>query len=165
MQIRANIQNVGGLHNLASLLCTLEDWEKRYNQIVYDVRILAKLNRFSALIEDAAESDIQARFMGILEAISDRLGIDGDARSETRIIIGGIMANYQYYLRSKTDPHFMNISGRTLIVTEAKLSHIWLPRNVASRLKRHPSIISHVCFQLSYVFVYTKAMEAICWKS
>jgi hypothetical protein len=43
-----------------------------------------------------------------------------DTSSETKIIVGGILARYQYDLRSKTDPHFLNTSGLNLIASEAK---------------------------------------------
>ena len=118
--IYRSIQNVGALENLASLLCTPEDWADRYNQVVYDGRILAKLASFRDLPNDAAESDIQARFIGIVEAIAYRLGIHVNASSKTKIIVGGIMARSQYDLRSKTDPHFMNSAGRNLIASEVK---------------------------------------------
>ncbi len=51
--------------------------------------------------QDAAESDIQSRFIDIVQTIADRLGVDLDTSSETKIIVGGILARYQYDLRSK----------------------------------------------------------------
>lgn len=68
--IYRNIQTAGTLDNLASLLDTPDDWEVRYNLVVADGRIIRKLNRFSALADDAAESDIQSRFIDIVQAIS-----------------------------------------------------------------------------------------------
>jgi hypothetical protein len=56
--IYRNIHSAGTLDDLASLLDTPDDWEVRYNQVVADGRIIRKLNRFSALADDAAESDI-----------------------------------------------------------------------------------------------------------
>ena len=118
--IYRNIYTAGTLDDLASLLDTPDDWEVRYNQVVADGRIIRKLNRFSALADDAAEATIQSQFIGLVEAIADRLGVDLVSDSETKIIVGGILARYQYDLRSKTDPHFLNTSGLNLIASEAK---------------------------------------------
>ena len=118
--IYRNIQTAGTLNDLAILLDTPDDWKVRYNQVVADGRIIRKLNRFSALADDAAESDIQSRFTDIVQVISIGLDIDLDTSSETKIIVGGILARYQYDLRSKTDPHFLNTGGLNLIASEAK---------------------------------------------
>jgi hypothetical protein len=118
--IYRNIHTAGTLDDLSSLLDTPDDWEVRYNQVVADGRIIRKLNRFSALADDAAESDIQSQFIGLVEAIAYALDIDLISSSETKIIVGGILARYQYDLRSKTDPHFLNTSGLNLIASEAK---------------------------------------------
>jgi len=93
--IYRNIQTAGTLNDLAILLDTPDDWELRYNQVVADGRIIRKLYRFSALADDAAESDIQSRFIDIVQAISVYLDIDLDTSSETKIIVGGILARYQ----------------------------------------------------------------------
>jgi len=74
----------------------------------------------SSLADDAAESDIQSRFIDIVQAISVYLDINLDTSAETKIIVGGILARYQYDLRSKTEPHFLNTSGLNLIASEAK---------------------------------------------
>jgi hypothetical protein len=118
--IYRNIHTAGTLDDLSSLLDTPDDWEVFYNQVVADGRIIRNLNRFSALADDTAESDIQSRFIGLVSTIADRLDIDLDTSSETKIIVGGILARYQYDLRSKTDPHFLNTSGLNLIASEAK---------------------------------------------
>ena len=64
----------------------------RYNQIVADGRIIRKLNRFSALADGTAEIDIRCRFIGIVQTISFRLDMDLDTSTETKIIVGGILA-------------------------------------------------------------------------
>lgn len=118
--IYRNIQSAGTLNNLAILLDVSDDWEVRYNQVVADGYIKRQLNRFSALDEDASESVIQSRFIGLVKCISTYLRIDLDTNSETKIIVGGILSRYQYDLRSKTDPHFLNTGGLNLIASEAK---------------------------------------------
>ena len=106
--IYRNLQTAGILNDLAILLDTPHDWELLYNQVVADGRIIRNLNRFSALADDTAESDIQSRFIGLVSTIAYALGVDLDTSSETKIIVGGILARYQYDLRSKTNPHFLN---------------------------------------------------------
>lgn len=125
--IYRNIHTAGTLNDLAILMDTPDDWEVRYNQVVADGRIIRKLNRFGSLADDAAESDIQSRFIDIVQTISDRLDIDLDTSSETKIIVGGILARYQYDLRSKTDSHFLNTGGLNLIASEAKTHRTFAP--------------------------------------
>jgi hypothetical protein len=125
--IYRNIKNAGTLDDLAALLDTPDDWEERYNQVVADGRIIRMLNRFSALADDTAESDIQSQFIGFVSSIADRLDVDLVSSSETKIIVGGILARYEYDLRSKTDPHFLNISGLNMIASEAKTHRTFAP--------------------------------------
>jgi hypothetical protein len=118
--IYRNIKNVGTLNDLAALLDTPDDWEGRYNQVVADGRILSDMEDFRNLPDDTAESDIQWQFGGLVSIISVYVGIRIRPKSETKIIVGGILARYQYDLRSKTDPHFLSTSGLNLIASEAK---------------------------------------------
>lgn len=62
--------------------------------------------------------------------ISYGLDIDLDTSSETKIIVGGILARYQYDLRSKTDPHFLITSGMNLIASEVKPHRAFAPREM-----------------------------------
>jgi hypothetical protein len=86
--IYRNIKNIGTLDALATLLDTPDDWETKYNQVVEDGFIIRKLNRFSRLPEDTLEADIQSQFIGLVEAIASRLGVDLISSSETKIIVG-----------------------------------------------------------------------------
>jgi hypothetical protein len=118
--IYRNIQNVGNLDALATLLDTPDDWETNYNQTVRDGRIIRMLNRFIELPEDTFESTIQSQFIGLVSTIAVYLDVDLVSDSETKIIVGGILARYEYDVRSKCDPHFLNADGVHLIATEAK---------------------------------------------
>ena len=118
--IYRNIHTAGTLDDLASLLDTPDDWEVRYNQVVADGYIIEDMNDFRNLPDDTLESDIQSEFAGLVVAIARSLLVRIRKRSETKIIVGGILARYQYDLRSKTDPHFLNTSGLNLIASEAK---------------------------------------------
>jgi len=118
--IYRNIQTAGTLDDLASLLDTPHDWEVFYNQVVADGYIIEDMNDFRNLPDDTLESDIQSEFIGLVSSIASCLRIRIRPKSETKIIVGGILARYQYDLRSKTDPHFLNTSGLNLIASEAK---------------------------------------------
>lgn len=118
--IYRNIRKVGTLNDLAALLHTPDDWEERYNQVVADGDIIQDMDDFRNLPDDTAESDIQWQFGGLVSAIARGLRVRIRPKSETKIIVGGILARYQYDLRSKTDPHFLSTSGRNLIASEAK---------------------------------------------
>ena len=115
-----NIQNVGTLDALATLLETPANWEESYNQIVQNRLILGKFTRFTRLPENTLEADIQFQFTGLVEVIAISLGLTLDCSSETKIIVGGILARYEYDIRSKCDPHFLNENGQHLIASEVK---------------------------------------------
>jgi hypothetical protein len=118
--IYRNIRNAGTLNDLAAFLDTPDDWEERYNNVVDDGFIGTLMENFRNLPDDTAESTIQVHFVGLVSVISGYLGILILPDTETKIIVGGILARYQYDLRSKTDPHVLNTSGRNLIASEAK---------------------------------------------
>ena len=118
--IYRNIQTAGTLDDLASLLDTPHDWKVFYNEVVGDGYIIDQMNDFRNLPDDTPESDIQSEFINLVGVIASRLRIRIRPKSETKIIVGGILARYQYDLRSKTDPHFINTSGLNLIASEAK---------------------------------------------
>jgi len=91
-----------------------------YNQVAQDGYIIRKLNRFIALPEDTLEAGIQWQCFGLVEAIAGHLGVDLVSSSETKIIVGGILARYEYDVRNKCDTHFLNGDGVHLIASEAK---------------------------------------------
>jgi hypothetical protein len=128
--IYRNIRNVGTLEDLAALLDTPDDWEARYNQVIADGYLIRMLNHFRDLSDDTAEASIQYQFGGLVQFIASRLGIYLLSDSETKIIVGGILAQYQYDLRSKTDPHFLSINGLNLIASEAKTHRTFAPRDM-----------------------------------
>jgi hypothetical protein len=101
-------------------LDTPYDWELRYNQVVADGYIIDQMNDFRNLPDDTLESDIQSEFINLVGVIARSLRVRIRSKSETKVIVGGMLARYQYDLRSKTDPHFLNTSGLNLIASEAK---------------------------------------------
>ncbi|KAJ2993465.1 hypothetical protein HDV02_002408 [Globomyces sp. JEL0801] len=125
--IYKNIQTAGDLNNLAMLLGTPDDWEVRYNQVVADGHIIQEMNYFRDLPDDTLESDIKCEFIALVTLIAGRLCVSIRPKSETKIIVGGMLARYQYDLRSKTDPHFVNSSGLNLIASEAKTHRTFAP--------------------------------------
>ena len=118
--IYRNIQKVDTLDDLAVLLDTPRDWEQKYNQVVQDGYIIRKLNRFSTLPEDTLEATIKSQFIGLVSAIARDLGVHLASHTETKIIVGGILARYEYDVRSQYDPYFLNAGGVPLIATEVK---------------------------------------------
>jgi hypothetical protein len=154
--IYRNIQNVGTLDNLAMLLETPNDWEVRYNQAVADGHIIRKLNRFSSLADDTLECDIQSQFIGLVEAIAVYLKIDLISSSETKIIVGGILSRYQYDLRSKTDPHFLNTSEKNLIASEAKTHRTFAPGEMWYHSSRGIQVLSAMYAFNCPTFLFTQ---------
>jgi hypothetical protein len=118
--IYRNIKEISALDELASLLDTPPDWETTYLHVVQSDNIIEKLNHFHALPPETLEATIQSRFIGLVSSIAARLDLFLLEGSETPIVVGGLLARYQYDLRSKTDPHFMNASNQNLIASEVK---------------------------------------------
>jgi hypothetical protein len=125
--IYRNIKNVGPLDELARLLDTPSDWETKYNQVVQDGYIIDQMNDFRNLSVNTLEADIQCQFGGLVSAIARSLDLRIRPSSETKVIVGGILARYQYDVRSKTDPHFLNINGLHLIASEVKTHRTFAP--------------------------------------
>jgi hypothetical protein len=126
-----NVQNVGEMDHLASILDAPTNWEEMYNRVVGDGMILQYLTYFRNLHITTPESDIQVEFVRLVGVISHILGIPICARSETKIIVGGILARYPYDLRASTDPSFTNLNGQYLLASEVKTdisyaeNHTW----------------------------------------
>jgi hypothetical protein len=154
--IYRNIQNVGTLHALATLLDTPDDWETKYNQVVEDGFIIRKLNRFSSLPENTLEADIQAQFIGLVEAIARSLDVDLVSSSETKIIVGGILARYQYDLRSNSDPHFLDTNGVHLIASEAKTHRTFAPGEMWYHSARGIQVLSALYAYNAPTFLFTQ---------
>jgi hypothetical protein len=95
---------------------------------VEDGYIIDQMNDFRNLQDNTPESDIQSTFIGLVGGIASRLSIRIHPKSETKIIVGGILAKYQYDLRSKTDPNFVcRTSGAHLFASEAKTHLTFAP--------------------------------------
>ena len=140
--IYRNIQNACSLNQLATLLDTPDDWEMRYNEVVEDGYIIQLMNRFRNLPDDTLEGDIQSQFNSIVSVIARDLRLLIDSKSGTKIIVGGILARYQYDLRSMTDPHFVNQSGLNLIASEAKTHLTFSPGDMWYHGSRGVQVLS-----------------------
>ncbi len=68
---------------------------------------------------------MQANFQDIVAMLAVLLRVVVRSKRETRIIVGGLLARYEYDLRSQTDPHFINEHGRDLLASEVKTSRTW----------------------------------------
>jgi hypothetical protein len=156
--IYRNIQNLGTLDDLAILLETQLDWEERYNQVVDDGYIVDKMNNFRNLQDNTPESDIQFEFSGLVEAIATSLRVRIRPKSETKIIVGGILARYQYDLRSKTDPNFIGMTnGINLIASEAKTHLTFAPGEMWYNVCLILGIINPEEFSFYLLFMHSTA--------
>ncbi|KAH9271334.1 hypothetical protein BASA83_006424 [Batrachochytrium salamandrivorans] len=151
-----NIQNVGTLDDLATLLDTPDDWEVRYNQIVDNGYIIDRMNRFRNFSDDTLESYIQSEFSALVNLVAGGLLVRICAGSETKIIVGGILARYQYDLRSKTDPHFLDTEGRNLIASEATTHHRFPPGEMWYHSSRGVQVLSAMYAFNCPTFLFTQ---------
>ncbi|KAH6584277.1 hypothetical protein BASA61_007555 [Batrachochytrium salamandrivorans] len=154
--IYRNIQNVGTLDDLATLLDTPDDWEVRYNQIVDNGYIIDRMNRFRNFSDDTLESYIQSEFSALVNLVAGGLLVRICAGSETKIIVGGILARYQYDLRSKTDPHFLDTEGRNLIASEATTHHRFPPGEMWYHSSRGVQVLSAMYAFNCPTFLFTQ---------
>ncbi|KAH6583368.1 hypothetical protein BASA60_001492 [Batrachochytrium salamandrivorans] len=154
--IYRNIQNVGTLDDLAALLDTPGDWEVRYNQVVDNGYIIDQMNRFRNLPDDTLESDIQSEFSGLVNAVATNLRVRIVPRSKTNIIVGGILARYQYDLRRKTDPHFLDTEGRNLIASEATTHPTFPPGEMWYHSSRGVQVLSAMYAFNCPTFLFTQ---------
>ncbi|KAJ3253714.1 hypothetical protein HK103_000372 [Boothiomyces macroporosus] len=128
--IYRNINDVGGLAGLSTMLNTSSNWEELYNQVVEKRSVIESLDELRNLPTGTHESDVQAQFGSLVSIISGFLDIGLKVKSETKIIVGGIFTKNEYDVRSRTDPHFLNRRGRHLIASEAKRSETFRERGV-----------------------------------
>ena len=118
--IYRNIKDVGSLDNLASLLEAPNDWESIYKTVVAKRFVVDKLNQFIALPDSTLEATIQNEFNGIVHFVSAALGSCIFSKSQTKVIVGGILARHEYDLRSATDPHFFYKDNVDILASEIK---------------------------------------------
>ncbi|KAH9246143.1 hypothetical protein BASA81_016338 [Batrachochytrium salamandrivorans] len=154
--IYRNIQNVGTLDDLAAFLDTPDDWEVRYNQVVDNGYIIDQMNRFRNLPDDTLESDIQCEFIALVTLVAGGLLVRIGPRSKTNIIVGGILARYQYDLRRKTDPHFLDTEGRNLIASEATAHHTFPPGEMWYHSSRGVQVLSAMYAFNCPTFLFTQ---------
>lgn len=98
------IKYLGSLDFMAQLLKSPREWEVRYMNIVRDRRILEQMDRFRALAAGTPESNIQFQLAMRVSNIAHDLGVEIETQSETQVVVGGILAHYEYDFRSNTDP-------------------------------------------------------------
>ena len=118
--IYRNIQNIGTLDQLAAMLNAPSNWNERYHQVIANGVVLGLMQHLCSLPRETFESRIQAQFTGIVSTIASYLELLLLAKSETRIIVGGILARHEYDLRSRTDPNFITMHGDHVIASEIK---------------------------------------------
>ncbi|KAI8895428.1 hypothetical protein BC833DRAFT_601340 [Globomyces pollinis-pini] len=158
--IYRNIENVGKLDALAKLLNTPDDWYTMYNQVVQDGYIFRKLKRFIELPENTSEASIQAQFSSIVSNMADRLGVDMISDSETKIIVGGLLARHEYDIRSKCDPHFLSADGVHLIASEVKTLRTFGPGEMWYHSSRGIQVLSALYAFNCPTFLFTQGQ----WK-
>jgi hypothetical protein len=69
---------------------------------------------------NSSESDIQTQFIGLVSSISLLLRAVLSGFSEKKLIVGGILARYEYDIRSQCDPFFTNAQKIPLLASEVK---------------------------------------------
>ena len=130
--IYRNLQDVGTFDDLATLLDSPSNWIERYLNLVASNPIIQNFfSRFRRLPDDASEANVQSMFICLVAQIAVVLGVDFGVGSETKIVVGGILARMEYDLRSCTDPNFFDPdTKRRLLGTEVKTALTFTDRDM-----------------------------------
>jgi hypothetical protein len=78
------------------------------------------------------------------------------ASSETKIIVGGILARYEYDIRSKCDPHFLNANGVHLMASEVKTHRTFPMREMWYHSSRGIQVLSALYAFNCPTFLFTQ---------
>jgi hypothetical protein len=78
------------------------------------------------------------------------------SKIRNKIIVGGILAIYQYDLRGKTDPHFRSTSGLNLIASEAKTHRAFGLGEMWYRCSRGIQLLSALYAFIAPTFLFTQ---------
>ena len=91
---------------------------------------MAQFNQFRGLPEHTSEADIQSEFNLMVHSICIFLDTQIKPKSETKVIIGGLLAWQQFNVTSRTDSHFL-FNNVHLLASEIKtavtfpMGHAW----------------------------------------
>ncbi len=79
------------------------------------------MTQMRELAQDSLESDVQFNFAGLVTVIATKLSVALAPKSESKVIVGGILVHYQYDLRGSTDPRFVHPRTKLgIIASEVK---------------------------------------------
>jgi hypothetical protein len=113
---------IGLLDTIARVVGAPDDWHQQYsNRISQSQLVLRKLGILTRLDASRDEGVVESAFSSLVESIAIELNIYSlMAERNTRVIVGGILADEKYYIRSKTDVCFRINNGPYLICSEVK---------------------------------------------
>ena len=118
--IYRDIQDIGDLDALATLLDAPGNWLERYDHVRRNSFVIRTMEVLRSLPGDTSEANIKCQVNCLVTFISIILGLCPLPNAQTKIIIGGILATHQYDLRSSIGLHFLTFCGKSMIAFEAK---------------------------------------------
>lgn len=115
------VNDAGSLKDIARLLKAPEGWEDTCNQVLQHQGVSNALEDLKSLDEErTSEIDVQIAIIRLVTLVSDSLLLKTRSRSEHKVVVGGLLAKYEYDYLSQTDPFFTNHQGQALLATEVK---------------------------------------------
>ena len=117
--VYSNVQALGSLDDLASLVNAPSDWKKKFEKLQKSSAVKSAFYYFRNLPTDTSEADVSAQLCLLVSTMATGLDIGISAKQETPVTVGGLLFDPSYYLKSNTDIHFVK-DGRTVIATEVK---------------------------------------------
>ena len=116
-----HIQGLETLDDFAQMVGAPLDWKEQYERALEDRGgpVQRAVRRFRGLLENAPETEVQNGFSEIVMKMDVALQL-GELvlNSDTKVVVGGILAYSQYDLRSQTDVNFLNDDGLRVLATE-----------------------------------------------
>jgi hypothetical protein len=113
---------IGLLDTIARVVRAPDDWHHQYLDKVSQSRsVLGRLNTLTSLQNFEDEGVVEIEFSNLVNAIASSLEIYTlKTERNTTVIVGGILADEKYDIRSKADVCFRINRGPYLICTEVK---------------------------------------------
>jgi hypothetical protein len=96
-----NVTAIDTLDEFAALIGLPSDWEARYNEVLVrqDGSLLRRFNHFKDLPKSTNEATVRLNLLSLLATLSNYLGIEFDPKPKAPVIVGSLLADYEYDVR------------------------------------------------------------------
>jgi hypothetical protein len=110
------------LQGVADTLGVTVDFESKFVEVMQfnDGVVEYYLNALLNLPDDSGEKTIQGALLGLITSVAMALDVTTASETDSRMAVGGILAEHKYDIRGETDICVRNTEGKCLLVIEVK---------------------------------------------